>query len=133
MAERVRIFVENKGLDGMIQAMTEIGKVSFPTTARLEAALAKAYGQSQERVHVISGRLQSSGRTDSDFTGTRWSGTITYGGTGSEAPYAIYEYARHGNRNQPPFTPHKHWMDFTDVEGDFEAAIDSHFSPLKGG
>jgi len=131
--ERISIFVENKGLDAMIKAMAEVGKVSFTTTARLEAVLAKAFGASQERVHVISGRLKASGHTQSDFRGNSWSGEIIYGGEGSRAEYAIYEYARDGNRNIPPFTPHKHWMDFTDFEPEFEKAIDSHFDPLKGG
>ena len=133
MAERISIFIENKGLDAMIKAMAEVGKVSFITTGRLEAVLAKAFGQSQERVHVISGRLKASGHTQSDFKGNAWTGEIIYGGEGSQAEYAIFEYAREGERNIAPFTPHKHWMDFTDIEPEFEKAIDSHFSPLKGG
>jgi len=133
MAERIAIFVENKGLDAMIKAMAEVGKVSFVTTAKLEAVLAKAFGASQERVHVISGRLQASGHTQSDLKGNAWSGEIIYGGETSEAPYAVYEYARAGDRNVPPFTPHKHWMDFDEFENDFESAIDTHYSPLKGG
>lgn len=75
----------------------------------LEAVLQTAFMLTQVKTHVLTGSLKASGKTDTDFDGDEWVGTISYGGalwkTPSPGPannpvdYAIYEMARGGDHD----------------------------------
>lgn len=58
------------------------------------------FADTQAAVHVETGSLKSSGKTDTGVTGHNWHGEITYGGpsAGIHNPvdYAIYEKRRRG-------------------------------------
>lgn len=95
----------------------------------LELLLAAAFADTQAATHVITGSLKASGKTDSDFDGDEWSGTITYGGVLWKLPapgpahdpvvYAIYEMARGGD--------HDFFGPLVAYEGKVESIINSHF------
>lgn len=95
-------FSSGRSLTDAIEHLEAIGKGSgtHKVTVGLEAALEAAFMETQSVVHVITGSLKLSGRTSSDFDGSNWTGTITYGGpsAGPNNPvdYAIYEMQRGG-------------------------------------
>lgn len=76
---------------------------------KLEGVLAAAFAETQAATHILTGSLKASGKTDSDFDGDVWEGSITYGGVLWRAPfpgpandpvdYAIYEMARGGDHD----------------------------------
>jgi hypothetical protein len=78
----------------------------YRITGPLNEVLYEAFADTQARVaspahpHVPTyeptGALLESGRTESDFTGEVWTGTITYGDSTGPVDYAIYEMARGG-------------------------------------
>lgn len=134
MAEdKVSLTFEVSGLDEMIDAMKAIRKgPSFKTIAKFESHLDKAFAVTQANVHVISGRLKASGHTESDWKSNVWTGQINYGGpSGSPAYYGVYELHRHGNRQQPPFTPHDFFFGLGDqYDLAFEGTIDEWFKEI---
>jgi hypothetical protein len=86
--------------------MDRIGKMpDAKTSALLRAALEVAFANTQATVHVRTGSLRASGKTDADKDEFRskWEGVITYGGpsSGKNNPvdYAIYEKARGEEHN----------------------------------
>lgn len=122
------IFINTQGLDGMIEAMRIVQRPNFLVTHSLETVLKAAFKQTQEDVHVISGRLKDSGHTETDFDGVTWEGSINYGGPqGTPAYYAIYEMGRSGIKHG---TPHDFFAGLEEFDGQFEEAIDSHFKIL---
>lgn len=127
MADREQVFVENTGLDDLINFVKKVAAPpSFLVTGKLESTLQEAFVQTQDQVHVISGRLKASGHTDTDFDGYTWTGEIKYGGrTGTPAYYAIYEMNRGGTR--PDGTPHDWFTGLEVYDKKFEDAIDDHF------
>lgn len=114
----------------MIRAIDRVsGPPSFTTTGRLETLIQTMYGFTQARVHVISGRLRASGRTETDMANRVWSGSILYGGpSGHPAYYGIYEMRRRGVK--PGLGPHDFFAGLEAFDPQFEAAIDRHFDPL---
>lgn len=85
----------------------------------LDAVLAAAFAATQEDVHVETGSLKSSGRTESHSAGAKWQGEIHYGGPsmGPNNPvdYAIYEKARGG--------PHDFFLPLAAFEDAFAEAV----------
>lgn len=69
-------------------------------TAGLDAAFAAAYGQAEAQVHVRTGSLKASGKSETRSEEHTWDGEFSFGGpsTGINNPvdYAIYEKARGG-------------------------------------
>lgn len=62
--------------------------------AAMDAALQMAFAETQAIVHVRTGRLRESGRTESDVHDDVWTGEIIYGN--EIADYAAFEYSRGG-------------------------------------
>jgi hypothetical protein len=66
----------------------------------LDAVLASAFAATQEDVHVETGSLKSSGRTETHSSEHGWHGEIHYGGpsagVNNPVDYAIYEKRRGG-------------------------------------
>jgi hypothetical protein len=67
------------------------------TLHELDLALALVFEDTQGKVHVQSGALLSSGRTDTDFDGTTWIGSVVYGPPG--VSYAEMERKRGGEHD----------------------------------
>lgn len=75
----------------------------------LETLLFSAFVATQAATHVITGSLKASGKTNTEFDGDEWEGSITYGGALWKVPipgpandpveYAIYEMARGGDHD----------------------------------
>lgn len=96
-------------IDKWIADLRELQVMPYKATVELEALLNAAFADTQARTHVLTGSLKASGKTDSDFDGDEWSGSITYGGelwrTPAPGPpndpvvYAIYEMARGGEHD----------------------------------
>lgn len=59
------------------------------TVARFDAALVSGYLTTESRVHVITGKLKTSGHPDSSFDGSTWRGEIDF-----DRYPGIYELAR---------------------------------------
>ena len=84
---------------------------SARTKASLDAVLQEAYMESQANVHVISGRLRTSGRVQSDTRKTprtgRYTGEIGYGQGIDYAEYELggYNTQHHGPRTTWPTHP----------------------------
>lgn len=123
MTVHFRVF----GLQRMIRDIEQIGdRPRYRVIYGLESTLRAAFQDTQQRVHIITGSLRLSGRSESDFDGVNWMGEIVYGGpsAGPNDPvtYAIYEMARGGDhdfmRGMPNF-----------FEG-FETAMMRHFDVL---
>ena len=95
------------GLDDIIEELERLEK-PYVITGELEGVLALAFADTQARVaspahphvptYMPTGSLANSGHTQSDFDGSTWVGTITYGGPSApnDVDYAIYEMARGG-------------------------------------
>ena len=124
---------ESKGsVAGWSKAMKGLQKIDSETKASLNAALGVAFAKTQINVHVISGNLKKSGRQSGDVTGNIWTGTIAYGGSGTKAPYAVYEQRRKGVRaGWSPHPPHDFFAGLDEVATNpIEKAIDTHFWEL---
>lgn len=92
------------GIDEMIGYIAAVTHVGYRTVGRLEATLHRAFEDTQERVHVVTGSLRGSGKTSSEFDGAGWAGVIEYGGSSSgfvndPVEYAQYEMARGGDHD----------------------------------
>lgn len=92
----VKFFID---IGAPLAEMQRLSKPPQAVIAELEHALAKTFEQTQEDVHVITGSLRGSGKTESDFQDSVWSGEISYGGASPGFPkdpvvYAGYERAR---------------------------------------
>lgn len=76
------------------------------TKAEMNAVLDYAFYTSQAYVHVLSGRLRSSGRKSSSSRRTvrmnEWRGSIEYG---RGIDYAHYEFDNYGERSSWPIHP----------------------------
>jgi hypothetical protein len=73
------------------------------TVGRLERRFSEAFEDTQNRVHVITGSLRLSGKSQTNFDGEVWTGEIEYGGL-TQGPinpvqYAVYEMARGGDHD----------------------------------
>lgn len=112
-------------IDAMIEEVERIGSSpSFKTIGRLEQVTASGFAATQAAVHVITGSLKMSGRTETDFDGKQWRATYLYGGpspgVNNPVDYAIYELARGGDH---------YWFRVLDAfEGQYLNAVESHFS-----
>ena len=64
----------------------------------LDTIFHTGFAATQAKVHVITGSLKSSGRAETEFTGEKWQGEISYGGisegVNNPVNYAIYEKRR---------------------------------------
>jgi hypothetical protein len=93
-------FSANSGLSEIIEDLRRIGQAPSPeTTAKLDAALAATFADTQARTHVLTGELKASGTASSEAYGDEWSGEITYGGPGVEQ--AIFEMALNDQVGEP--------------------------------
>ncbi len=78
------------------------GMPDVKTRIALDNVLATAFAATQAFVHVETGSLKSSGKSESSFKKTTktWEGEIQYGGpsggVNNPVDYAIYEKARDG-------------------------------------
>lgn len=113
-------------LEGMKRMKGEVNRLgrapSFKTIGQLEATTQAGFRATQLAVHVITGSLKASGRTETDFDGKVWSGTLIYGG--ASAPinpvrYAKYELARGGS--------HYFFGPMDAFEAQYRAAVRSHY------
>lgn len=122
-------------LDEIIKDLRRLGgPPGFKVVHGLEAALAAAFADTQERTHIITGSLKASGTSESDFSSSHvWEGTITYGGKLHRPPlgpgppndpvdYAIFEMNRGGDHDFFAGLPYFDHM--------FVSAIDKHFEDL---
>jgi hypothetical protein len=127
---KVTFLTSDDTLREIIGLMKETaGAPSYKVTGKLEAALQKVFMDTQERVHIITGSLKASGKTNTEFDGELWEGEIEYGGElwGPPSPgppndpveYAIFEMARGGD--------HDFFGGIQQYEDDFEDAINEHF------
>ena len=73
------------------------GGLSPETITALDAALQMGFAQTQAIVHVDTGRLRASGRTESSVHNDVWTGEVIYGN--EIADYAAFEYSRGGLHN----------------------------------
>ena len=123
------VHVNSEGLNEVIGEWAVIsGPISFQITSRREKVLADFFANTQERTHVITGSLKSSGLPESDYDGDQWNGAITYGGALWQAPtpgpandpveYAVYEMARGGDHDFFGDAPY-YIQKFEDVVNEF--------------
>lgn len=92
----------------------------------LEATLEATFEATQLDVHVITGSLRNSGKSESAYHEGKWEGTITYGGRSPGFPhnpveYAFYEWRRGGVHDFLRAVP--------GFRGRFADAMEAHFSP----
>ncbi len=89
----------------VFKALHKIDRAPSSTgVAALNSALDALFLETQARVHVITGSLRASGKTDDRTRGHVWVGEITYGGAAPGFPhnpvrYASYEQARAGSHD----------------------------------
>jgi hypothetical protein len=93
----VRFDVDDRAQRAEFDRLLDMGKV----TTELERILAIQFAASNAAVHVETGSLRGSEDIDSDYTGGRWIGQISFGGASPGFPhdpvvYAVYEAARGG-------------------------------------
>ena len=77
------------GLSLMYPVMREAGN------ARLSQAAQAMYHESQNRVHVVTGRLKASGRVEEQHTADEDIYEVVYGGDEYDVDYAGYEESYH--------------------------------------
>lgn len=120
MAKDIEFSERGDPIKNWSASLDDVAEGKFKVTTQLEEVLAAAFEDTQQRVHILSGSLKASGKSESDFQDDEWTGTITYGGVlwATPAPgppndpvdYAIYEMARGGAHNffggLPPFEDH---------------------------
>jgi len=92
----------------------------------LEAALEATFEATQLDVHVITGSLRNSGKSESGYHNDQWEGTIQYGGRAPGSPhaqvdYAFYEWRRGGTHDFLRAVP-----GFRET---FADAVEAHFNP----
>lgn len=121
------IRVNTDPLDEIIDYLDEMAKPpSAKTVAKLDAVLAAAFAENQERAHLLSGSLKASGRMSSEVNGQVWTGRISYGGASpgpnSVVDYAIYELHKGGSHD---FMPGLH-----EYDGRLKAVMNDHFDGL---
>lgn len=75
------------------------GGIDAETIIALESALVTIFQATQAVVHVHSGRLRESGRTESSSDRNSWTGEILYGGGASRVKYAWFEQRRGGSHD----------------------------------
>ena len=79
----------------------------------LDVVLHQGFNATQAAVHIETGSLKSSGRSNTSWDGDTWKGEITYGGfslgVNNPVTYAIYEQARG-----------THWAGPSSVKGDHD-------------
>ncbi len=103
MTNRLRIDLD---LSDFYEALNVIEGPGPETLAALDVTLQAGYAQTQVAVHVITGSLKASGRTEVEYEpGSEvWQGDIVYGGpspgsVNNPVEYAEYERARGGSHN----------------------------------
>lgn len=84
--------------------LDRLGELHHAAIEGLEAVLDLAFTATQAVVHIQTGSLKSSGKTESDLHGEVWEGAIEYGGSSNGFPndpveYAIYEWERGGTHD----------------------------------
>lgn len=109
MTRNVEFSESGEAIGNWKARLEESAQPHYKTTVELEALLRSAFLVTQEKVHVITESLKASGKTETDFDGDTWTGTIIYGGSLWRVPspgppndpvrYAIYEIARGGDHD----------------------------------
>lgn len=127
MSRKVR-YTNGGTLKRLIDAVETVhGPIGFKVVGAMETVLHAAFEDTQAITHVITASLKGSGKTESDFDGDNWTGSITYGGSSpgfknDPVTYAIYEMARGGD--------HDFFRNLQLYDRQFEDAIDRHFDAL---
>jgi hypothetical protein len=121
----------------MIRALD---KVSSPleesSMGPLNKVAVAAFAKTSADVHVITGKLRTSGRlTTNTYTNT-WHMKIRYVAYRKNFNYAYYEMkVRQGSKTtgMPPFGPHDPFVGLEELVGEgITKAIDHHMAPMKG-
>lgn len=118
-----------KDLDRLAEDFARVaGPPTYKTIQALERVLAASFADTEAKVHVITGSLKLSGKTESDYSAEdEWTGSISYGGesAGPNNPvdYAIYEQERGGE--------HDFFRDMPTFEDMYVDAIYKHFEALE--
>jgi hypothetical protein len=94
MASRYRN-IRVDGLDKWIDGLDKFADPDAEDVAMWRAATDVFFAKTQDLVHIDSGDLKKSGRTDTREQGNRIVGEVEYGGT-PEVNYAVYEFRRGG-------------------------------------
>ena len=116
----IRVVID---MDSALKELDRIIALPSPEgLLRLEGVLLSAFETTQGDVHIETGSLKNSGRTESEETEGGWSGAIIYGGPSAGFPndpvdYAIYEKARGGGHDFLGST-HLYESVFEDAVGD---------------
>lgn len=80
-----------------------LSKPRYKAVAKLEQIHKLAFADVLLHTHVITGSLKLSGKSETNFDGDDWTGTIKFGGqsSGPNNPvnYAVYEQARGGDHD----------------------------------
>lgn len=84
--------------------LDQMANAPFEALQAMEQALEVTFNMTQDQVHVDTGSLRGSGKTESDIDGGVWVGTIEYGGeapgqTNNPVVYAHYERRRGGDHD----------------------------------
>lgn len=110
----VRIFID---VDDWLDALDAHAGPGTETKQALNAVLQAGFEETQAIVHVITGSLKASGRTDTSADGNSWEGEIRYGGPapGYAHPYVFYATEE---LNRHDYFRNLHLLDF-----DFEQAL----------
>lgn len=109
MKERIEFSESGDSIKNWVVAMRGYAGPPHKPVGKLEEILAAAFVETQAATHILTGSLKASGKTDTDFDGDVWEGSITYGGVLWRSPfpgpandpvdYAIYEMARGGDHD----------------------------------
>lgn len=81
----------------MIFQLTLMSSPAQSARQALDAALRRAFNQTQLDVHVVLGNLRRSGHMESGVRGQTWIGDITYGN--ATVDYALLELERGGEHD----------------------------------
>lgn len=90
-------FTSNGSLERMKFYFKDKQNPPYKTYAELDAALAMGFAATQAHVHVRTTALRFSGRMETKWGRSSWSGDVTYGGEGVR--YAVYEQQRGGDHD----------------------------------
>jgi hypothetical protein len=97
----IRIKSNYRALEREIDRLDSLPNLK--TKGFLDAVLASGFKMTQGAVHVVTGSLKGSGKSDSEIVGSKWIGEISYGGASlginNPVTYAIYEKARDGEHD----------------------------------
>jgi len=107
-------------LDDFYDALDVLSGPGPETVAALDASLDAAYAESQVRVHIITGSLKRSGRTDTSTDDDSWEGSLTYGGP---SPGSVNDPVRYAELERQRGGTHDYLANIPLLYDRFEAAL----------